>query len=224
MNEKEFKMIEDKYKNKYKIETIRLKDWDYTKDGIYFITIKTKNNVNYFGEIKDFIMIQNELGKIAEKYWLEIPKHFSNVKTDDFIIMPNHIHGILIIENNNTKQDYLNDNDTNNLENSNDLIKDILISEKDIAITSKDVAMQRLYSYNETENFYSKISPKPKSLSTIIRSYKSICTKTINSFQSDIYFSWHSRFYERIIRDEIEFENVKKYIINNPKNQEDNSS
>ncbi len=200
-------MIEDKYKNKYKIETIRLKDWDYTKDGIYFITIKTKNNVNYFGEIKDFIMIQNELGKIAEKYWLEIPKHFSNVKTDDFIIMPNHIHGILIIENNNT----------NNLENSNDLIKNILISEK-------DVALQRLYSSNETENFYSKISPKPKSLSTIIRSYKSICTKTINSFQSDIYFSWHSRFYERIIRDEIEFENVKKYIINNPKNQEDNSS
>lgn len=79
---------------------MRLKSYDYSSDGFYFVTICTKNRENYFGEIIDGKMILNEYWKIAEKSWNEIIKHYQNVEIDEFIIMPNHIHGIIIIVGN----------------------------------------------------------------------------------------------------------------------------
>jgi REP element-mobilizing transposase RayT len=80
----------------------RLNGYDYSQDGYYFVTICTKNREHFFGEIKNAEMQLNEYGEFAKKCWLEIPIHFSHVILDEFIIMPNHIHGILIIENKNT--------------------------------------------------------------------------------------------------------------------------
>jgi REP element-mobilizing transposase RayT len=77
----------------------RLKDFDYAADGAYFLTVCTANRENIFGEIQDDKMVLSHLGKIAEKYWQEIPNHFSNTYLDEFIVMPNHIHGIIWIEN-----------------------------------------------------------------------------------------------------------------------------
>jgi len=79
----------------------KLQNWDYSNNGYYFVTICTKNKDKYFGEIKNEEMILNDIGKIAEKYWQEIPKHFDFVVLDEFIVMPNHIHGIIIIDKNN---------------------------------------------------------------------------------------------------------------------------
>jgi len=76
----------------------RLKDYDYSRNGFYFVTICTKNRKEYFGEINDEKMVLNEYGEIAEKLWLEIPNHFEDVKLDEYIIMPNHVHGIIIID------------------------------------------------------------------------------------------------------------------------------
>ncbi len=87
------------YKNKYRIESTRLQKWDYGWNGKYFITIVTKNRIHYFGEIdKNKIMHLSESGKIAEKFWYEIPNHFPFAILDEFIVMPNHIHGIVFIE------------------------------------------------------------------------------------------------------------------------------
>ena len=91
------------YKDKYRVESIRLKNWDYTFNGYYFITICTKNKECYFGEIIDDKMILSEIGKIAHKYWQEIPKHFPFAQLDKFVIMPNHMHGIIIIDNGNVE-------------------------------------------------------------------------------------------------------------------------
>jgi len=77
--------------------SIRLKGYDYSQAGLYFITIVTKNRIDLFGEIKNGKMILNDAGRIAKKYWLEIPDHFPNTKLHSFIIMPNHIHGIIEI-------------------------------------------------------------------------------------------------------------------------------
>ena len=93
-------MKNDKFKNKYRIKSTRLQNWDYSNNGYYFVTICTKNKNKYFGEIENREMILNGIGKIAEKYWLKIPKHFDFVVLDEFIIMPNHIHGIIIIDKN----------------------------------------------------------------------------------------------------------------------------
>ena len=87
----------EKFKNKYRIPSARLQNWDYGSPGLYFITICTKNRECYFGEIKNGEMILNETGKIADQCWAEIPAHFKLVELGEFVIMPNHLHGIIII-------------------------------------------------------------------------------------------------------------------------------
>lgn len=91
-----------KYKNKYRSETTRLKNHDYGSDDWYFVTICTKNRERYFGEIIQQTGIQNlaslhptPIGKIAHQYWLEIPNHFPFVILDEFVIMPDHVHGLI---------------------------------------------------------------------------------------------------------------------------------
>ena len=78
----------------------RLKDYDYSSDGAYFVTICTENKTEYFGEIQNGKMILNEYGKIAQKQWLWLAEQYDYVKLDEWIVMLNHLHGILIIENN----------------------------------------------------------------------------------------------------------------------------
>lgn len=73
-------------------KSIRLKDYDYSKPGKYFITICTKYSECSFGKIHNGKMQLNEYGKIAQQCWLDIPNHFPYAKLDEFIVMPNHIH------------------------------------------------------------------------------------------------------------------------------------
>ena len=102
-------MLNDKYKNKYRIPTNRLQGFDYGSNGYYFITICTKNRIHYFGEITHHnVETDNypslrltEIGEMAKKFWLDIPNHFPFVILDQYVIMPNHIHGILIFNKTN---------------------------------------------------------------------------------------------------------------------------
>lgn len=76
----------------------RLANFDYTQPGYYFVTICTNNRIEYFGKIIDGIMMKNQAGKIAEEFWERNRQVYSNIGLDEFIIMPNHLHGILIIQ------------------------------------------------------------------------------------------------------------------------------
>ncbi|MFT5749930.1 MAG: putative transposase [Ancylomarina sp.] len=89
--------MSDKYKGRYRIESARLKSWDYGWNAAYFVTICTHCREHYFGDIVDGRMQLSEIGQLANKYWLEIPKHFPFVELDAFVVMPNHLHGILVI-------------------------------------------------------------------------------------------------------------------------------
>ena len=71
-----------------------------SREGFYFVTICTKNREIFFGDVVDSKMVLSKIGLIADKYWREIPNHFPFVKLDEFIIMPNHIHGIIQINDN----------------------------------------------------------------------------------------------------------------------------
>lgn len=73
--------------------------FDYSSSGYYFVTICTKDRKPYFAKIKNGDVLLNAHGKFAETCWKEIPLHFSNACIDEFIIMPNHIHGIIILKN-----------------------------------------------------------------------------------------------------------------------------
>jgi len=87
----------DKYQNKYRIPSARLQTGDYGSNAAYFITICTVKREHYFGQITNGKMNLSQQRKIANQFWLEIPNHFSFVLLDEFIIMPNHVHGIMVL-------------------------------------------------------------------------------------------------------------------------------
>ena len=90
----------DKFKNKYRIASARAQWWNYGWDAAYFLTINTKNRQQYFGQIIDDEMILSHAGKIADLCWREIPDHAENIELGVYVIMPNHVHGILILDGN----------------------------------------------------------------------------------------------------------------------------
>ena len=81
----------------YNRRTIRLKGYDYTQSGAYFVTICTHERVCLFGEAVDGAMALSRAGEIAQARWFAIPHHHPNIELDAFVVMPNHVHGIVII-------------------------------------------------------------------------------------------------------------------------------
>jgi putative transposase len=86
-----------KFQNKYRVDSTRLRGYDYRNEGAYFLTICTKDRNHYFGECADGKMQLSPIGKIAHRCWAEIPDHFPNASLGAFIIMPDHMHGIIIL-------------------------------------------------------------------------------------------------------------------------------
>lgn len=87
------------FQNKYRIESTRLPNWDYRSAAAYFVTICTANRQPFFGKVENGDMILSPIGEIVCEYWLKIPQHtIGNVELDAFIVMPNHVHGILILQ------------------------------------------------------------------------------------------------------------------------------
>lgn len=135
------------YSNKFGRKSIRLKHYDYRSNGYYFVTICTYEKICYFGNIQNQRVNLSSLGEIAEKFWLEIPEHFSYAEIDNFIIMPNHVHGIVVInqEFKNYPRNMIGILHATSLQNNK----------------------------NDLPKIMSDLSPKKGSLSSIIRSYKS---------------------------------------------------
>ena len=190
-------MSDDLFKNKYRISSTRLKGWDYSKDGYYFVTICVKKQECLFGRINKDKMICTEIGRIACKYWQEIPEHFPFVRLDEYVVMPNHVHGIVVID----KSD------------------DVTVETQDIASHTEN----KTQNISETQNFASlhqrqwntnKFGPQSNNLASIIRGFKIGVKKFATT--NDIIFEWQPRYYERIIRNGKELMNVRNYIRYNP--------
>jgi len=187
------------FRNKYRIESMRLRCWDYSSPGAYFVTIVTKNRECYFGNVENGIMNLNETGEIAKQYFAQIPKHFLFVSVDTFVVMPNHVHGIVII-NQSDVEETLHATSLQPLQPSR---------------PSRPSRSSQPPSTGKSKTM-SSISPKSGSLSTIIRSFKSAVTRSSRLISHD--FAWQSRYYDRIIRNECELGRIRTYIIKNPLN------
>lgn len=216
-----------KYKGKYRIETARATWWDYNNDGAYFITFCTHNGGHYFGECKNGEMTLSTIGAIVQGFWYEIPKHFPFVALGAFQVMPNHIHGILIIDKGNkesppagAESDY---GGKTGVETG--VETDVETLQCNVFTDIPDIPGNPDVPENLTipppNEFFSRISPKAGSLSVILRSFKSVCTKHIYQVFPDTDFDWLERFWDRIIRDEEAFITITNYIINNPKKWDD---
>lgn len=192
-----------KYRQKYRIPSARLQQWDYRNAGAYFITICTENREPFFGHIAHGRMHLSPTGAIADVLWHEIKNHHPTVQLDAFIVMPNHIHGILILGD--------GDIDETSVET---------LHATSLPPTQKPIPPSKSQSTDinnpDKNEFMAGISPKRGSISSIVRSYKSAVTKHARRLGYD--FGWQSRFYDHIIRDKKSFENIRNYILRNPEN------
>ena len=191
---------------KHNRRSIRLKNYDYSKSGAYFITICTKNRQCLFGEIVNGEMILNDGGKIVEKCWIDIPEHFPNAILDEFIIMPNHIHGIII----------LNELDFDNV--GANMGANVVV---DIGANMVvDIGANMMVDVG-AKNFSPLQNERPhgttRTIGSIIRGFKIGVTKWFRQ-NSNIHTVWQRNYYDHIIRNEIELIKIRKYIINNPRN------
>jgi putative transposase len=154
-------------------KTVRLREYEYSQPGEYFATICTKNHECMFGSIVNGKMDLNERGGIVDGCWKGIPEHFPYVGLDEYIIMPNHVHGIIVLH--------------------------------------EHVGTRHAVSLPERFG-----KPVSGSVSTIVRSFKSAAAKRINEMHLTTGAPiWQPRYYDRIIRDEKELQNIRDYINNN---------
>lgn len=180
--------VMDKYQNKYRIPSTRLQNWDYGWSASYFVTICTENRKCYFGAIVQDKMHLSPLGTLAETCWYEIQHHAPGVELGPFVVMPNHIHGILTLNG--------KGNDTDNSVETRHALS--------LQLPSQTIGRNRFQ--NQGKN----------TLSSIIGSYKSAVTKHAHRLGYD--FTWQSRFYDHIIRNADSYYKIQNYIQNNPMN------
>jgi len=179
-----------KYQNKYRVESARAGWWDYGSPGAYFITICTADRRHYFGEIRDGVMHLSHVGVIADILWYEIPHHAKNVELGVFVVMPNHLHGILILNG--------DGGGGGNVETGHAL------SLPDQRDQPTPPGAQRFQ--NQGKN----------TVSSIIGSYKSAVTK--HARRLGVEFAWQPRFHDHIIRNDPEYQRINDYIESNPEN------
>jgi putative transposase len=199
------------FKNKYRVESTRLPNRDYSQNGWYFVTICTYEREWLFGDVINAQVHLSEIGKIAEKFWGEIPQHSQHTYIDAYVIMPNHVHGIIVIDNPECRE----------------------ISEPKDVTECRDVPWNVSTTtsgndFDDTDVYrnLSKISPKAGSLSVVIRSYKAAVTRwcNMNGYSN---FAWQQRFFDKIVRADSSVNKIREYIMNNPlkwEHEKNNSS
>ena len=186
---------------KHHRRSIRLKGYDYSQAGAYFITICVMGRQHLFGQVVNKEMILNQLGQIAYNEWLNTPQLRPNVSLDVFVIMPNHIHGIILI----------NDMDAPGKGESN---SPLILNEPSTPQMNSPLILNEPDT-GECNSPRREFKSPSNNIGAIIRGYKSSVTKQINSLNYDS-FAWQRNYYEHIIRNDLAYQRISAYIINNP--------
>ena len=174
-----------RFAEKYRSESTRLRNWNYSTPGIYFITICTLNHGNFFGRIIDNKMVYSLRGQIALDCLTDIPKHFADVCLTAFVVMPNHLPILFHVE-------------TPDLASLQDNRPITLIK----------------YDHQNHPNYYPRMSQKSKQLiPKIVQQYKSTIKRVCK--QQNIFFGWQSRYYDEIVHDQQRLSIIRQYIQNN---------
>jgi putative transposase len=177
--------------------SIRLKGYDYSSAGSYFITICTYQRECLFGEISNGEMQLNQYGQIVQLHWQNLPKYHPRLQLDEFVVMPNHMHGILVLKDN---RDVFHDR--------NDGVGAGLVDKFSV----------------EKQKLSAKPAPtvdtgieRDRGISEIIRGFKTFSARRINQIRHKPGIPvWQRNYYEHIVRDESSFQKIRQYIQTNP--------
>ena len=178
------------FKNRYQTESNRLKNWDYSSEAIYFITLVAQNRECIFGAINDNKMILNDNGKIIETELLKSITIRERWFFHNYVIMPNHIHLLVEIKKDNS----------------------ISSVETHCSASLPSASLQ-------SESKPQKLSRRPNSISSFVAIFKSVTNKQINVMMNyDANTIWQSNYHDHIVRNYNSFDTIYHYIKNNPKN------
>lgn len=170
--------------------TIRLPGYDYRSPGAYFVTICVQGGECLLGEIADGEMQLSEWGRVARHYWMRIPNHFAHVRLDAWVVMPNHLHSILVIAGR--------------------------VKASPATASSRDNLISTATDSSDKEAATDASPLQPGSLGAIVGNYKSVSTRRINRMRGmpGTRF-WQRNYWEHIIRDERSLNRIREYIQNN---------
>lgn len=174
---------------KHHRRSIRLKGYDYTQAGGYYVTIVAWHRELLFGEIVNAEMVLSRYGEIVQKWWNEITSHFPNVETGAFVVMPNHVHGI------------------------------IFILERRGAVPAPNDNIIQYAQGGETPPLQSSTAFQgTPTLGQIIAYFKYQSSKKMNAVENTgtVTKFWQRNYYEHILRDETDLQNKTDYIEANP--------
>ncbi|MBE2217023.1 MAG: transposase [Ignavibacteria bacterium] len=184
------------FNKKYRVDSARLKGWDYSNTGLYYITICTHGMKKFFGEIVKGSVTLSDAGKIVEEEWLNNVVVRENVILDEYVVMPNHFHGIIALEK--ISDQSCPETNSGEFETGRDHLETTQLHRQSCRVVSTGASK----------------TLKPNSIGSIIGQFKSKCTKRIAVFKSS--FRWQGRFHDRVIRSEKELDNIRAYIHYNP--------
>jgi len=186
---------------KHNRHSIRLKGYDYSEEGAYFVTIVTHDREMLFGKVVDGEMVLNEYGEIVKSTWFDLRDHIDNVELDEFFVMPNHFHGLIIIN------PLVGVGSKPTPENFNN-------SEIRTGLPTRN---ERLEAQKSRGSFRAGHGPAPTGLPEIVRQFKTFSSKRINELRGTTGVAvWQRNYYDHIIRSDKDYDNIANYIAMNP--------
>ena len=200
------------YKNKYRVETNRWQFWDYSAPGKYFITVCVQDRKCILGKIENHKIKLSKAGKIVSDYFIKIPTYNKRIVLDEWIVMPNHFHCIIILG------DYNFDNGVSVVENNDggDCNVDKIHVDKIHEFYLR--YQQKLIPTENDIKQYRKLRRK-MIIPMTIGKFQMLTSKQINILNNNLgNKNWQHNYYDHVIRNEKEYFRIKEYIKNNPKN------
>ena len=175
-------------KNLHHRRSIRLRGYDYSRPGTYYVTICAQDMLKLFGEIVEGEMKRNQFGEIVQFCWNDLPHHYTGIELDSFVVMPNHVHGIIVICE--------------------------LAGPPDVGAGFKPAPTAGT---DSARAGFKPAPTTPKPLSEVVRGFKTFSARRINEMRGTPGTPvWQRNYFERIVRNDGELNKIREYIHTNP--------
>jgi REP element-mobilizing transposase RayT len=214
-------------------KSIRLKGYDYSQAGLYFITVCTQDRLCLFGKIQNGEMILNDSGNMIQRQWVALPERFHNIAIHEFAIMPNHFHGIVgaslvgarSLVNARPLEGTRNHESIPNVETANDATIQKIRENHDGQPHTRAPTRgaPTVYTHNRgSSNDRAPTRVAPTTVGDVVGAFKSLTTHDYiqnikkNDWQPFNKKLWQRNYYEHIIRDEKSYDQISEYIQTNP--------